>query len=114
MKLKKMPSLKPHSRYIIFRAHSQNPLLYSNVSNAVWNSLENWLGEQDLAEADVRIIRNLWNPKAQTGFIRCSHKFLDLVKTGIALIHQIGDERVVFQTLRVSGTIRSGKRKAEL
>lgn len=114
MKLKKMPSLRAHSRYIVFKVHSKNPLLYPNIRDAVWNSLENWLGEQDLAEADVRIIKNLWNKKTQTGFIRCSHKFLDLVKTGLALVHQIGDERVVFQTLRVSGTIKTGKEKAKL
>jgi len=109
-----MPSLKPHSRYIIFRVHSQNPILYSNIRDAVWNSLENWLGEQDLAEADVRIIKNLWKPKTQSGFIRCSNRFLDLIKTGLALIHQIGDERVIFQTVRVSGTIRAGKEKSKL
>lgn len=114
MKLKKMPSLRAHSRYIVFKVHSTNPLLYSNMRDAVWNSLENWLGEQDLAEADVRIIKNLWNPKTQTGFIKCSHKFLDLVKTGLALIHQIGDNRAVFQTLRVSGTIKAGKEKTGL
>jgi len=36
---------------------------------------------------------------------------VDLVKVGLALIHQIGDQRVIFQTLRVSGTIKSGKKK---
>jgi RNase P/RNase MRP subunit POP5 len=33
---------------------------------------------------------------------------VDKIKVSLALIHQIGDSRVVFQTLRVSGTIKSG------
>jgi hypothetical protein len=29
----------------------------------------------------------------------------------MSLIHQIGDQRVIFQSVRVSGTIKSGKEK---
>ncbi|HDD72496.1 MAG TPA: hypothetical protein ENG00_00225 [Candidatus Aenigmarchaeota archaeon] len=57
------------------------------------------------------IYRNLYNRKEQTGFIQCSSKFADHVKIAINLIHQIGDQRVIFQSLRVSGTIKSGKKK---
>lgn len=112
MKLKKKPSMRPRKRYITFRVHSEEKLDYMNIRGAVWNSLDSWLGEQDLALANIRIIKNLWDPRTQTGFIQCDHRYVDLVKTGLALIHQIGDERVVFQTLRVSGTIKSAKKKA--
>ena len=111
MRLKKKSSLRGRKRYITFRVHSGEKLDFLNIRGAIWSSLENWLGEQDLALADIRIIKNLWNKKTQTGFIRCDHRYTDLVKTGLALIHQIGDERVIFQTLRVSGTIKSAKAK---
>ncbi len=113
MRLKKKPSLKEGKRYIVFRVHSseKESVTYDNVKDAVWNSLEHWLGEQDLAQANVRLIRNLWDGKNETGFLQCSHRYVDLVKVGLALIHQIGDQRVIFQTLRVSGTIKSGKKK---
>ena len=111
MRLKPRSTLKPRQRYIVFKVHSEGRLDYQNVKNAVWSTLENWLGEQDLALASLRLIKNLWNPKAQTGFLRCTHTYVDRVKVGLALIHQIGDERVIFQTLRVSGTIKAAKKK---
>jgi RNase P/RNase MRP subunit POP5 len=35
------------------------------------------------------------------------------VKVSLALIHQIGDSKVIFQTTRVSGTIKAGKGKID-
>jgi RNase P/RNase MRP subunit POP5 len=110
MKLKTLPSMRPKKRYIVFKVHSEERLAYENMRDAVWNSLENWLGEKDLASAQVRIIRNLWDGKAKSGFIQCAHKYVDSVKVGLALIHQIGDSKVIFQVLRVSGTIKAGKK----
>jgi ribonuclease P/MRP protein subunit POP5 len=112
MRLKKLPSMKEKKRYVVFRIHSEEKVDFPNMRNAVWNSLENWLGERDLAQANVHIIKNLWDSREQKGFIKCSHRFVDEVKVGLGLIHQIGDSRVIFQTLRVTGTIKSGKKKS--
>jgi len=111
MKLRRKSSLKENKRYIVFRIHSQEKINYSNAKNAVFNSLDHWLGERELAKANVRFIQNLWDPRKQQGFIRCSHRYVDAVKVGLSLIHQIGDSKVIFQTLRVSGTIKSAKKK---
>ena len=113
MKLKRLPCLKEKKRYIVFRVHSEERIEYPNMKNAVWNSLENWLGERDLAKANIHIIKNLWNSSERTGFIKCSHRFVDEIKVGLGLIHQIGDSRVIFETLRVTGTIKSGKEKPQ-
>jgi len=103
--------MKEKKRYIIFRVHSDEPVNFPNMKNAVWNSLENWLGERELAKANIHIVKNLWDGRKQKGFLKCSHKFVDEVKVGLGLIHQIGDSRVIFQSLRVTGTIKSGKEK---
>jgi ribonuclease P/MRP protein subunit POP5 len=110
---KLLPSLKEKKRYVVFRVHSKERLDYASVHNAAWNSLLNWMGERDLSRANVRMIKNLWDSRKQTGFIRCSPKFVDAVKVSLSLVHQIGDQRVTFQTLRVSGTIKSGKSKTK-
>ena len=108
---KTMASMREKKRYIVFKIHSKEIVSYPNVKAAIWNSLTEWLGANQLAKAGVRIIKNLWNEKEQIGFIRTSHKFVDSVKVSLGLIHQIGDQRVIFQTLRVSGTIKSAKEK---
>ncbi len=113
-RLKSTPALRAKKRYVIFKVHSENPEFrpdFLNIRGAIWNSLESWLGEAGLAKASVRIINNLWNPKSQAGFLSCSPKYVDHVKVALALVHQIGDERVIIQVLRVSGTIKSGKEK---
>ncbi|MBM3304157.1 MAG: ribonuclease P protein component 2 [Candidatus Aenigmarchaeota archaeon] len=113
-RLKSPPALRAKKRYIIFRVHSDDPEFrpdFLNIRGAIWNSLEGWLGEAGLAKADVKFIMNLWDSRKQTGFLSCSPKFVDQVKVALALVHQVGDERVILQVLRVSGTIKGGKEK---
>jgi RNase P/RNase MRP subunit POP5 len=112
MPLKKPPSMRAKKRYLIFRLHSDSPVSFQDMKSAVWNSVLNWLGDNEAPNADIHIVKNLWRPGEQTGFIRCHPRYVDQVKMALALIHQIGDERVIFQTIRVAGTIKSGKEKA--
>lgn len=109
MKLKTLPSQKERKRYVFFRLHSSMKPEFGEVRNAIMNSLLNWMGEEGFAKAKPWVIRNLWTSKE--GVIQCSHRHADGVKVSLALIHQIGDAKVVFQTLRVSGTLKSGNAK---
>ena len=112
MPLKKPSSTREKKRYVVFRVISERPVEYGQVRDAIWNSVLNWMGEDEVARAGMKIIRNLWNRKGQTGFVRCAPKYTDSVKIALGLVHQIGDCRVIIQCLRVSGTIKSGKSKA--
>jgi ribonuclease P/MRP protein subunit POP5 len=114
MGLKRMPSTRGKKRYVVFRVISDQPVDYNAARDALWNSMSGWMGEGDLGKAGVRIIKNLWNRKEQAGFIQVSPKYVDAVKVSMGLIHQIGDQRVIFHSVRVSGTIKSGKEKSGL
>jgi len=111
MKLKKLPSLREKKRYLVFRIISESPLDYPNVKGAMWHSMENWLGQNELAQASPRLVKNLWDGRKKKGFLQCTPKYVDQVKVALALIKQIGDQRVIFQVIRVTGTIKSGKDK---
>lgn len=110
MKLKKLPAMKKKRRYLVFELVSDGSVTYTDMKNAVFNSLLNFLGEDGMSEADVRIIKNLWNQKNQSGFIQCSHRYVDKVKVALGLIHQIGESKVIFNVKKVAGTIKSGKK----
>jgi ribonuclease P/MRP protein subunit POP5 len=112
MAMRRLPSMREKKRYVVFRVISEGRIGYPEVRDALWNSLTHWIGEAGLAKAGVKIVKNLWNQPEQTGFIQVSPKFVDNVKVALGLIHQIGDQRVIFQSIRVSGTIKSGKRKS--
>lgn len=111
LKIKKMPSLKGKKRYITFKIHTDFPAFYNEMKGAILNSILKWMGESSYSNANIRIIKNLWDEKNQVGWIECSNDYIDDVKMSLALIHQIGDGRVIIQTIRVSGTIKSGKEK---
>jgi ribonuclease P/MRP protein subunit POP5 len=111
MGLRTLPSMRESRRYIVFRVLSEDRVGYDQVRDALWNSMTHWIGEAGLARAGVRLIKNLWSQGEQTGFIQVSPKHVDAVKVAMSLIHQIGDQRVIFQSVRVSGTIKSGKEK---
>ena len=106
MKIRKMPTLRDKKRYIYFTVHSKSPLSYTDLRNSIFNSILNFLGEETAARANPTIVRNLWNEKKFTGVIRCTHKYVDPVKVSLCLIHQIGDEPVIIQATKVSGTIK--------
>lgn len=109
MKLKRLPSMREKKRYLTFRVHSDAPVSYEDVKGAALNSILNWMGEKGFSLSNVKMIRNLW--KGQEGWLSCTPKTVDDVKISLALIHQIGDAKVIFHVLRVSGTIKSGKEK---
>ena len=111
MKLKSRPTLREKKRYIFFKVHSDCRVEFRMVRDAIMNSILNWLGDKDFALAKPWVIKNLWEQRKQEGVVRCSHRYVDDVKVSLGLVRQIGDARVIFQTLRVSGTIKSGKCK---
>ena len=112
MKLKSRPTLREKKRYIFFRVHGEG-VEYRTVKDAVMNSIFNWMGSKDFALAKPWLIKNLWDQKNKSGVLRCSHKYVDDVKVSLGLVHQIGDSKVIIQTLRVSGTIKSGRNKSK-
>jgi len=103
--------MRESRRYVVFRVISEERVDYDHVRDALWNSMTHWIGEAGLARSGTRLIRNLWNQREQKGFIQVSPRYVDAVKVAMGLIHQIGDQRVIFQSMRVSGTIKSGKDK---
>ena len=111
MKLRRLPSMKEKRHYVIFRLHSDMPVPYEDMKGAVMNSVLDWMGEKGFSVSNAKVIRNLWNGKE--GWLSCTPKSVDDVKMSLALVHQIGDAKVIFQVLRVTGTIKSGKEKVK-
>ena len=114
MKLKSVPALRERKRYVFFRVHSTESFEFFDLKNAIMNSLMNWMGERRFSLAKPWVIKNLWDGRKMAGVARCSHTSVDDVKMGLALVRQIGDSRVVIESIRVSGTIKSGKKKVKI
>ncbi|MFH0956844.1 MAG: Rpp14/Pop5 family protein, partial [Candidatus Aenigmatarchaeota archaeon] len=112
MKIRRMPSMKEKKRYVVFRVTGEKRPGYDEVKGAVMDSALGWMGEKGVSLSALRLLRNLWDQERMEGWLSCTPKSVDDVKLSLALIHQIGDSRVIFRTVSVTGNIKSGKKKA--
>ncbi|MEM7819065.1 MAG: Rpp14/Pop5 family protein, partial [Candidatus Aenigmatarchaeota archaeon] len=101
-----IPTLRERERYIAFQVISENPINYIDLEKNLWDVMEEFLGEYGLSKTSLWLIKNLYNPKSQTGVIRCNHKSLTQVLACLGLISRVGESRVVFKILKISGTIK--------
>jgi ribonuclease P/MRP protein subunit POP5 len=100
------PTLRKRRRYVKFQVISEEPISWADLEEAIWASALDFLGESGLAGTSLRPMAELWNVKTQTGVIRCAHTAVPQLVTCIGLISRLGDSRVTFKILKVSGTIR--------
>jgi len=105
------PSLRSRKRYLAFQVFSEEKIKYEDLSNSIWHSLLNLLGEIGTSKAELWIVKNLYNDQKQLGLIRCSHMMVEQVRTALALIERIGDTRIIVNILGVSGTMKAARKK---
>ena len=101
------PTLREKDRYIKFKVISEEPLVYSDLEQAIWTTLLEFYGELGVSRMSVWLIKNLWKENEQEGVIRCNNKSVPKVIAGLGLITRLGESRVIFKIEKVSGTIKS-------
>jgi ribonuclease P/MRP protein subunit POP5 len=101
-----MPTLREKERYIAFEVLSEEEITFSDLESAIWNTAQDFFGELGTAQTSLWIIRNLYNEQRQIGVIRCNNISVDKILTTLGLITRLGDIRVIFKILAVSGTIK--------
>ena len=104
-------SLRGRRRYIAYEIISQEKILLDDLMNTIWHTVLNFLGEHGTSETDMWIAKDTYDDKRQMGLIRCSHDSVEQIRASLALIERIGDVRVVFKVLGISGTIKAAKMK---
>lgn len=100
------PTLREKERYIKFRIISEEPIVYSDLESGMWQTLLDFYGELGVSQMSVWLVKNLWDERQQAGVIRCNNKSVSKVIAGIGLITRLGESRIIFKILKVSGTIK--------
>jgi len=103
------PTMREKRRYIAFEVISQESVEYSDLEAAVWNVILDFLGERGVSKTSAWLLKDSWNQNKQTGIIRCNHLSVQNVIASLGLIDRLGDNRISFKILKVSGTIKSIK-----
>ncbi|MBU5688318.1 MAG: ribonuclease P protein component 2 [Candidatus Aenigmarchaeota archaeon] len=110
MKLKVLPaSLREKNRYILFKIISEEPIEYSDLESAIWNTMLDFLGEYGTSKTSAWLIKDRWDKNNQTCIIRCNHLSVPALIASLGLINRLGDTRIAVKILKVSGTIKGCK-----
>ncbi|MEK6934375.1 MAG: Rpp14/Pop5 family protein [Nanoarchaeota archaeon] len=88
-----LPSLKEKKRYILYEIDGK--MNYKDVDD----NLKRFIGELGYAKAGVRFVKS----KEDKGIIQVNHRYVDEVKTGLALINK------PIRTKKVSGVLNKVK-----
>ena len=105
------PTLRERRRYLAFKVMSKEKIPVSDIAGAIWHSVLNFLGELGTAQANVWLVKKVYDEKNQMGLIRCNHTSVEHVRAALALVHRIGDQPVVIKVLGISGTIKAAQKK---
>jgi len=103
------PSLREKERYVKFKVLSEEPINYSDLEAAVWNIFLDFHGEVGVSGLSLWLIKNRWDGRNQTGVVKCNNMSVQKVVAGLGVISRLGDSRVIFKILKVSGTIKGLK-----
>lgn len=103
------PSLLERNRYILFQVLSEEPIAYEDLEQAIWNQFLDTYGEFGVSKMSLWLIKNLYDSEKQIGVLKCNHLSVPQAIAGLGLIPRLGDTRVIFKILKVSGTIKSLK-----
>src|SRR5438445_6533207 len=104
-----MPTLREKERYIKFKVISENPIYYSDLEEAIWNTFLEFFGEANTAKLSLWLIKNLFDQKEQTAVAKCNSKSVEQIIAGLGLISRIGDSRIIVKILKLSETLRGLK-----
>ncbi len=103
------PTLREKERYIAFQVISEEgeELNYSDLEAAIWNTMLDFLGEEGVSKTSFWLMKDCWDQKRQKGISRCNNKSVQEVLASLGLIDRLGDNRITFKILKISGTIKS-------
>lgn len=103
------PALRQKERYFKFKVHSEEDIELGELVDAVWDKCLSYLGTRETSEADFWVIGNQFNEEKQEGIAKVNREKADDFRASLGLIEKIGDEKVVVQITKVSGSMKKLK-----
>ena len=103
-----LPSFREKKRYIAYEVRAEKALDFREARQEIEKKMLQFLGELGYGKAGVMIL-DLWDNN--TGILRTNNKYVDEVKTALATVEKIGDQKVMIRSLATSGMITKLKNK---
>ena len=93
-------------RYLLFQIYpASNRFRGGDTYRAIQNSILTLFGAYGLSLANPSL--RVYEEGRCVGILRCSHKYVDMVKAAFVYIREIDGRPASFRVIRTSGTIKS-------
>lgn len=117
MKLKILPpTLRINKRYIVFELITQKQLSRLELIQIIWNNCLYYYGEIETSNFRLWLMRmfdfeSKGDDYITKGILQCDRDCVEKVKVALCLANTFDNNKIVFHTLGVSGTIKSAINK---
>ncbi|MBT3720883.1 hypothetical protein HN789_04350 [archaeon] len=101
-----LPVLRTKKRYIVYETISRTKTKHNEVVNAIIESHKNCFGMFGLGNAGIMDTKIF---KENKGILKVNNKYLNDLKTSIAMINNINGKEVIVNIILVSGKINKTK-----
>lgn len=101
-----LPSLREKKRYIVYEIESERKMRFEDVKNSINSNVLGFLGELGYSKSGLMIMDMFKNNK---GVLKTNNKEVDNIKTSLALIEKINNEKVMFKSVLVTGVLNKAK-----
>ena len=98
-------------RYLAVSIDSRETLGSRDFMDAVWGAVSRLFGEYGSSQTGLSLID--YDETKKLAIVRTGHKTLEMVRTALASISQIGKKPVALHVLAVSGTIKALHKRLE-
>ncbi len=102
------PSLREKKRYLTYEIISQNKLSFNEAKSSIDSANLRFLGELSMAKYGIIHLDELYHENK--GVLKVNHKYVNELKTSLALIRQINNDKVIVNTINISGMINKSKK----
>lgn len=99
-------------RYLALRVVSDQSINEKDLMEAIWRSLLQLFGEYGASQARLTLIQ--YSSQKKYAIVRCLNEALEIVRASIASITEINAKPTAIHVLRVSGTLKALRKKAQL
>lgn len=96
---------KVKRRYLALKIDSPETPSSNEFIHAVWDAISRVYGEHGASQTGLSLIN--FDEKNKSAVLRAGHTTVDMVRTALTSITQIGDKPAAVHVLTVSGTIKA-------
>jgi RNase P/RNase MRP subunit POP5 len=98
-------------RYLAVSIDSEETLGSHDFMDAVWGAVSKLFGEYGASQAGLSLID--YDAANKLAIVRTGHTTLEMVRTALASISQVGKKPVAMHVLAVSGTIKALQKRLD-